>query len=192
MLSKAVKLRETSSFMLEWMKAPLVTASVLPSSERLARKMVKGLSAEVGKVVELGPGTGVFTRQLLACGIPEENLVLIELNRKFAKNMQTHYPKAMVVNGAAESLARLQLTGVGAVVSGLPFLSMKDKQIDEILKGAFQVLEPNGIFIQFTYGHRCPVKSQILKHHGLVAERSSFVLNNFPPASVYHIKRHTH
>lgn len=192
MLSKAVKLRETSSFVLEWMKAPLVTASVLPSSERLARKMVKGLSAEVGKVVELGPGTGVFTRQLLACGIPEENLVLIELNRKFAKNMQTHYPNAMVVNGAAESLARLHLQDVGAVVSGLPFLSMKDKQIDEILKGAFQVLGHHGVFIQFTYGHRCPVKPQILQHHGLIAERSSFVLNNFPPASVYHIKKRMH
>lgn len=192
MLSKAVKLRETSSFMLEWVKAPLVTASVLPSSERLARKMVKGLSANVGKVVELGPGTGVFTRQLLGCGIPEENLVLIELNRKFAKSMQAHYPKATVVNGAAESLARLNLQDVGAVVSGLPFLSMKDKQIDEILKGAFQVLGPNGVFIQFTYGHRCPVKPQILQHHGLIAERSSFVLNNFPPASVYHIKKKGH
>jgi phospholipid N-methyltransferase len=192
MLSKAVKLRETSSFMLEWVKAPLVTASVLPSSARLARKMVKGLNADVGQVVELGPGTGVFTRQLLATGIPEENLVLIELNRKFAKNMQENYPKAMVVNGAAESLARLHLKDVGAVVSGLPFLSMKDKQIDEILKGAFQVLGPDGVFIQFTYGHRCPVKPQILQHHGLVAERSSFVLNNFPPASVYHIKKKRH
>lgn len=192
MLSKAVKLRETSSFMLEWVKAPLVTASVFPSSERLARKMVKGLSADIGKVVELGPGTGVFTRQLLACGIPEDHLVLIELNRKFAKNMQDTYPKAMVVNGAAESLTRLHLQDVGAVVSGLPFLSMKDQQIDDILRGAFQVLKQGGVFIQFTYGHRCPVKAPILKHHGLVAERSSFVLNNFPPASVYHIKKRPH
>ncbi|MFM2319260.1 MAG: putative phospholipid N-methyltransferase [Pseudomonadota bacterium] len=192
MLSKAVKLRETSSFMLEWVKAPLVTASVLPSSERLARKMVKGLNADVGKVIELGPGTGVFTRQLLACGIPEEQLVLIELNRKFAKNIQETYPKAMVVNGAAESLTRLHLKEVGAVVSGLPFLSMKDKQIDDILRGAFQVLKHGGVFIQFTYGHRCPVKAHILQHHGLVAERSSFVLNNFPPASVYHIKKQLH
>ncbi len=190
MLSKALKLRETSSFMLEWIKSPLVTASVLPSSERLAKKMVKGLDANVGNVIELGPGTGVFTRQLLACGIPEENLILIELNRKFAKTMHEKYPRAKVINGAAEALPRLQLQEVGAVVSGLPFLSMRDKQIDEILHGAFQVLRPDGIFIQFTYGHRSPVKSSILQHHGLVAERSSFVLNNFPPASVYHFKRH--
>ena len=192
MISKALKLHETSSFLLEWIKNPLVTASVLPSSERLARKMVKGLDAGIGTVIELGPGTGVFTRQLLACGIPEQNLVLIELNRKFSQKLQTTYPTATVINGAAEALPRLHLKQAGAVISGLPFLSMRDKQIDAILHGAFEVLQTNGVFIQFTYGYKCPVKPYILQNHGLIAERNSFVLNNFPPASVYHIRKRQH
>ncbi|HPQ96035.1 MAG TPA: methyltransferase domain-containing protein [Thiolinea sp.] len=184
-----MKLQETSSFIREWLKSPLVTASVVPSSRRLARKMVRGLHAGMGQVIELGPGTGVFTRELLAIGIPESALVLIELNGRFAADLKQKYPAATVVNGAAEAMSHLQLKRAGAVVSGLPFLSMKDRQIDAILEAAFQVLEQDGVFVQFTYGHRCPVRREILERHRLFSSRDSFVLNNFPPASVYHLKR---
>ncbi|HPE61237.1 MAG: hypothetical protein KDI15_08100 [Thiothrix sp.] len=189
MISKAVKLQETSSFIREWLKSPLVTASVVPSSRRLARKMVRGLHSGMGQVIELGPGTGVFTRELLAVGIPESALVLIELNGRFAADLKQKYPTATVVNGAAEAMSHLQLKRAGAVVSGLPFLSMKDRQIDAILGAAFQVLDQDGVFVQFTYGHRCPVRRETLERHGLFSSRDSFVLNNFPPASVYHLKR---
>ena len=129
MLSKALKLQETSSFIVEWIKSPLVTASVIPSSTRLAKKMVQGLSPDSEQVIELGPGTGVFTNQLLAAGIKEEALVLVELNNKFAGKLRKKYPQATVINGAAEALPRLQLKKANAVVSGLPLLSMRDKQI---------------------------------------------------------------
>lgn len=189
MLSKALKLQETSSFIVEWIKSPLVTASVIPSSTRLAKKMVQGLSPDSHQVIELGPGTGVFTQQLLTAGIQEEALVLVELNNKFAGKLRKKYPKATVINGAAEALPLLQLKKANAVVSGLPLLSMRDKQIDAILKGVFDVMQPGGILVQFTYGYSCPVKKHLLQQHDLVAQRNSFVLNNFPPASVYHITK---
>jgi len=189
MLSKALKLQETSSFIVEWIKSPLVTASVIPSSKRLAKKMVQGLNPGSNQVIELGPGTGVFTNELLASGIKEELLVLVELNNKFAAKLRKKYPEATVINGAAEALPRLQLKKVNAVVSGLPLLSMRDKQIDAILKGVFDVMEPDGVLVQFTYGYSCPIKKPLLQQHGLVAHRNSFVLNNFPPASVYHITK---
>jgi phospholipid N-methyltransferase len=192
MLSKAVKLQETSAFIVEWIKSPLVTASVIPSSTRLAKKMVQGLDPLSELVIELGPGTGVFTNQLLAAGIKEESLVLVELNHTFADKLRKKYPAATIINGAAEALPRLQLKKANAVVSGLPLLSMRDKQIDLIVGGVFEVMQPGGVLIQFTYGHRCPIKKSILQQHGLVAQRNSFVLNNFPPASVYHISKRLH
>lgn len=190
MITKTLRLNETSSFLVEWIKAPLRTASIIPSSEQLAKKMVKGLSADSGPVIELGPGTGVFTRELLHAGVAEADLTLVELNRNFAYRLKSRYPQSRVFNARAEQLHKLKLAPAGAVVSGLPFLSMRDQIVDEILDGAFKALKSDGVFIQFTYGHRCPVKSHLLQKHGLVAERSSFVLNNFPPASVYHIRRH--
>lgn len=189
MLAKALKLQETSSFIVEWLKAPLVTASVIPSSKRLARKMVAGLDASAELVIELGPGTGVFTNAILEAGVSEKKLVLVELNNKFAAQLRRKYPKATVINGAAEALTHLNLDKADAVISGLPLLSIRDEHIDAILGGVFSVMKPGAALVQFTYGYKCPVKSELMAKHGLIARRESFVLNNFPPASVYHIRK---
>ncbi|MEZ5478589.1 MAG: hypothetical protein R3E95_14255 [Thiolinea sp.] len=124
--------------------------------------------------------------------MPEERLILVELNRKFAQNLRKHYPKATVINGAAEALSHLQLKQADMAISGLPLLSIRDRQVEAILQGVFDVLQPEGVLVQFTYGHRCPVKDNILERQGLEAQRRSFVLNNFPPASVYHIRKRRH
>ncbi|MGB0848177.1 MAG: class I SAM-dependent methyltransferase [Thiolinea sp.] len=137
----------------------------------------------------MGPGTGVFTSELLKVGIPEEALVLVELNPNFANKLQKKYPKASVINGAAESLGYFDLQQVDAVVSGLPLLSMGEQQIEGVLNSVFSIIAPQGRFIQFTYGYQCPVKKALLQRHGLMAQRYCFVLNNFPPASVYHIRQ---
>lgn len=187
MLAKALKLQETSSFIIEWLKAPLVTASVIPSSKRLARRMVTSLDASAELVIELGPGTGVFTNAILEAGVGEESLVLVELNNKFAAQLRRKYPRAMVINGAAEALTHLNLGKADAVISGLPLLSIRDEHIDAILGGVFSVMKPGAALVQFTYGRKCPIKPELMAKHGLVERRESFVLNNFPPASVYHI-----
>ena len=38
--------------------------------------------------MELGPGTGVFTRELLARGVAPANLILVEFNKEFVKFLQ--------------------------------------------------------------------------------------------------------
>ena len=187
MLAKALKLQETSSFIIEWLKAPLVTASVIPSSRRLARKMVAGLDSAAELVIELGPGTGVFTNAILEAGVSEEALVLVELNNKFAAQLRCKYPKVTVINGAAEALTHLNLDKADAVISGLPLLSIRDEHIDAILGGVFSVMKPGAALVQFTYGYKCPVKPELMSKHELIARRESFVFNNFPPASVYHV-----
>lgn len=191
MLAKALKLQETSSFIIEWLKAPLVTASVIPSSQRLAKRMVVGLDASAESVIELGPGTGVFTTAILDAGVSEDALVLVELNNKFAAQLRRKYPRATVINGAAEALTHLNLAKADAVISGLPLLSIRDEHIDAILGGVFSVMKPGAALVQFTYGYKCPVKPELMAKHELVAQRESFVLNNFPPASVYHIRKRT-
>ncbi|MGB1011916.1 MAG: class I SAM-dependent methyltransferase [Thiolinea sp.] len=182
---------ETSAFMLEWLKAPLITASIIPSSHSLARKMVQGLPTGTQSVIELGPGTGVFTRELLNAGIREEALTLVELNTHFANELRKKYPKARMINGAAESLGHFDLQKADAVVSGLPLLSMGEQQIAGMLQTVFSAMSSQGVFIQFTYGYQCPVKKALLQQHNLTAQLYGFVLNNFPPASVYHIRHHS-
>ena len=53
---------EHALFVREFVRSPLRTASIVPSSSRLAEQMVAALPAEGDPVVvELGPGTGAFT-----------------------------------------------------------------------------------------------------------------------------------
>jgi phospholipid N-methyltransferase len=78
---------------------------------------------------------------------------------------------------------------VGAVISGLPLLSMSPKQIMAILSGAFRCLRPGGSFYQFTYMPRCPISRRLLERLGLEATRIGGTLKNVPPAAVYRISR---
>jgi phospholipid N-methyltransferase len=78
---------------------------------------------------------------------------------------------------------------VGAVVSGLPLLSMPPRKVMSILSGAFSYIRPTGRFYQFTYGPRCPVPRPILDRLGLKATRVGGTVRNLPPAAVYRITR---
>ena len=78
---------------------------------------------------------------------------------------------------------------VGAVVSGLPLLSMSTRKVMSILSGAFSHVRPAGSFYQFTYGLRCPVPRPILDRLGLKATRTGATVRNIPPAAVYRITR---
>ncbi len=144
-------------------------------------------------MIEFGPGTGAFTRALLARGIPEEDLTLVEYGSDFARLLALRHPKAQVLwmdaarVGAYPDLLRGRRAG--AVVSGLPILSMSPRKQLTILAGSFSHLRPGGAFLQFTYGPACPVPRVLLERLGLRARRVGRTLCNLPPASVYRITR---
>jgi phospholipid N-methyltransferase len=150
------------------------------------------ITAASAPVIELGPGTGVFTRQLLARGIPEERLALIEYGAAFIQLLAHRFPAAHVMRMDAAKLSSVCLFGgdrAGAVVSGLPFLSMTPKQVMAILAEAFGYLRHDGAFYQFTYGLSCPVPRVVLDQLGLESVRIGRALVNVPPAAVYRIRR---
>ena len=179
-------------FFRSWVSAPLRVAAVAPSGPVLARLMTREIAPDVGPVLELGPGTGVFTRALLARGVPESDLTLIEFGPEFARLLTERFPQARVVSLDAARIVEAGLFeagSVGAVVSGLPLLSMPQDKVVAIVAGAFAALKPGGAFYQFTYGPRCPVAPAILDRLGLNAVRIGRALRNIPPATVYRIGR---
>lgn len=179
-------------FFRAWLDNPLGIAAVVPSSSPLAELITRDISPDDAPVLELGPGTGVFTRALLTRGIRESDLVLVESNPNFAQLLRFRFPDATILQSDAALLRRLPVgpeTEVGAVVSGLPLLSMSPTTVMQILTGAFMQLRENGHFYQFTYGWRCPVPPRVLDRLGLKARRIGGVLANVPPASVYKLSR---
>ena len=81
--------------------------AVAPSSKYLTKKMLGGLElVNADVVIELGPGTGVFTERLLELIGPKTTLLVIEINETFYENLKTQIkdPRAIIVKGSATDL----------------------------------------------------------------------------------------
>lgn len=189
----AARQSDTVRFLKSWAEDPLRVAAVAPSSASLAREITREVDPACGPVIELGPGTGVFTRALLARGVAERDLVLVEMDAPFRALLAARHPAAAVLDldatrlaGAARALAGRP---AGAVVSGLPLLAMGTIRQMRVLRGAFDLLAPGAAMYQFTYGPRCPVPGPILRRLGLAAHRIGGTLRNLPPAAVWRFRR---
>ncbi|WP_447938810.1 class I SAM-dependent methyltransferase [Pseudoxanthomonas mexicana] len=183
---------ERLDFLCQWITAPRRVGAVLPSSQALGELITSEIGPGQAPVIELGAGTGSFTRQLIARGVPESELVLIELGEAFARQLSRRYSQAHVHRIDAQRLLGFRMPSAhlaGAVISGLPLLSMSELQVARILRGAFRHLRRDGALYQFTYGPRCPVSRPLLDRLGLRARYLGRTLANVPPASVYRISR---
>lgn len=180
------------SFFLAWLANPLRVGALAPSSPALADAITADITPESAPVIELGPGSGVFTHSLIARGITANRLALIEQDAMFAARLRRLFPDALVLEMDAARLSEVELFAgerAGTVVSGLPLLLMPPKKVIAILEGAFEHLRPGGVFYQFTYWRRSPVSRAILDRIGLVATRVGATVANVPPAQVYRIGR---
>lgn len=178
------------SFFRAWTRDPLRVGAISPSSTALADIITSEITPSAAPVIELGPGTGAFTRALLSRGLREQDLTLVEAGAEFASVLRRRFPGTRLLHIDAARLGGYDPLGqAGAVVSGLPLLAMAPRKAIAILKGAFCHLRPGGAFYQFTYGPRCPVSQRILDRMGLKATRIGRALLNLPPATVYRITR---
>ena len=189
-----MSLNDTLDFMRAWLRDPRSIGAVTPSGPALARLMTMHVSTLGGPVIELGPGTGVLTRALLARGVLPHRLALIEADPYFAKALSQRYPQTTILRMDAAQLGNTEpLFGeerACAVVSGLPLLSMPASQVAAIVQGVFErQLAAGGSFYQFTYGLRCPLPATLLQRLNLQAHRVGSALLNLPPAAVYCISR---
>ena len=171
------------------LRNPKQVSAIAPSSRGLARAMAAGLGPQTGRVVEFGPGTGSLTRAILAAGVAAPDLTLFELDTAFADHLRLAFPGCTLVLGGADTAADHVAPGVGAVVSGLPLLSMPDAVSHAIVAAAFRILAPGAPYIQFTYGPKPPVTAATIEALGLVVETGPKIWANLPPARVYRFRQ---
>ena len=174
------------------LRHPTRIGAVAPSGRALARLITADLPAPDKPIIELGPGTGAFTQALIARGVPEDRLALVEADPEFARRLAARFPRARVLTMDAMHLGETaDLFGepVGAILSGLPLLSMPVETVGAILRGAFRHLGPGGHLYQFTYLPRCPVPQRVLQDLQLETLRVGCAWANLPPAFVYRFRR---
>lgn len=177
-------------FLKQYLLKPFGIGAVAPSSQKLARLMVQNIDFQPRDVVvELGPGTGVFTRELLAQGVSPANLILVESNLQFVILLKKEFPDVRVVAGDARELPQIvKSLGQGQVdkiVSGIPLRSIEPLDRRLIVKAIAAVLKSGGVLVQFSYFNASPLPKAVAGEAGLVGRRVGVALGNVPPAFVW-------
>lgn len=178
-------------FLKETFRKPGEVVAIAPSSQAVGRKMTRGLENVRGPVVEIGPGTGSFTREILARGVHPSRLTLLETNENFCAILRERFPGVRVLNRPAQDIQKIGLTGIGAVVSGVPVLARPQIQ-REVVGRALDVMAPSGWFSQITYSPRAPIGSAMQAELGVTATYRGMVWANLPPAHVWAFQRAQH
>ena len=169
---------------------PIRVRSIMPASETLSRLIGTLCREGGGVVVELGAGTGVITRAILAAGVPTDKLIAIELDKGMAKFLRATAPGISVVEDDAFDLGRIlppQVRGkVSTVVCGLSVALLPFERQSQLVSAAFSLMPKSGRLLVFSYWLTSPLPAAQL---GLVCEKRLFTLRNFPPASVWIFRR---
>jgi phosphatidylethanolamine/phosphatidyl-N-methylethanolamine N-methyltransferase len=168
---------------------PKNIGAVLPSSPALAQAIAHQIDPQKGPVLELGPGTGVVTRAILAHGIAPGRLTAIEFDPDMAAQLASRYPRIQVIQGDAFDLAHAlgahSRAPYGAIVSGLPLLNFPLAHRRAYMEGLARHLAPDAPIIQFSYGTNAPVAAP----EGFSVVRAALVWANIPPARVWVYRR---
>jgi phospholipid N-methyltransferase len=182
-------------FMMQFRRHPRSVGAILPSSRELAKSMIAPIDFErASTIVEFGPGAGVFTAAIARNLRHHSRYAGIEINETFHKTLEARFPHLTFFNRSAEDIeAVLQSMGLDsadAIVSGLPWATLRAKQRDGILEAIGRSLKPGGVFISFAYlqGFLLPSAWSFrrrLKAQFADVSMTPVVWQNIPPAFTY-------
>jgi phosphatidylethanolamine/phosphatidyl-N-methylethanolamine N-methyltransferase len=183
----------------EFVRQPVHTGTVAPSSPWLAERLVENMGlAEAETVVELGPGTGPFTRLIAQRARPDAVVLALELNPRLAAELVGQFAQIEIVNDSAERLPdHLRARGrthADCILSGLPFAAFTQDLQRRLLDAILESLPTGGRFATFAYVHAAWLPPgqrfrRLLQSRFSRVTRSSIVWRNLPPAFVYRCEK---
>lgn len=179
------------SFIRAWVSRPRSVGAILPTGGIMARRMASVIDTGSGlPVLEIGPGTGVITRAILARGLKPGDLHAVEYSPLFVKHLRRQFPDVNVIQGDAfdieAALGPEAPKTFDSVVSSLPLLNFPVPARVAYLEGLLRHLPHGRPVIQFSYGPRSPIPPGLGAYS---VEPYDFVVRNVPPARLW-IYRH--
>jgi phospholipid N-methyltransferase len=176
-------------FFKENLRSQRTVGALAPSSPSLTRAMLDEAEVEQARViVEFGPGTGVFTQEIVRRMDANARLIVLEINATFVENLRSRIEdkRVEIINGSAadvaKHLAERGLSQPDCIVSGLPFGSLPAPVSQAILEATRDTLAPGGVFVTFQY---TTLRKRLLYSYFPGARFTRLILRNFPPALVF-------
>lgn len=164
-------------------------AAITPSSKFLVKRVCKWIDFDTPcRIVEYGPGTGVFSKYLLKRMHPDAELVMIEGNKSFVASLREFADRdarATVVHDRAENVHSIldqhDMGKADYVLSGIPFSFLDDDVKHELIQRTREVLAEDGKFLVYqNYNH---MEKPLRRHFDHVTRE--YELFNLPPMFAY-------
>ena len=190
----AEKFDDELKFFKGWIDKPKAVGSIVPTSSTTARKMVSVVNPNSGlPVLEVGPGTGVITRAILAKGVKPENLYAVEYSPDFVRHLRQLYPGVNVIEGDAFNLDATLGDKSGltfdSVISGVPLLNFPVEQRVAYVESLLDRIPTGRPVVQLTYGPLSPIPPG---RGDYTVEHFHFVIRNIPPTQLWIYRRAAH
>lgn len=185
------KFDEEIRFFKGMMQGPKSVGAIVPTSSITARKMASVANPQSGlPVLELGPGTGVITKAILARGVKPENLVSVEYSEDFYDHLTQDFPGVNFIHGDAfdlpNTLGKFADQTFDCVISAVPLLSFPMPSRIKLLEDLLDRLPPGRPVVQITYG---PVSPILAKPDRYQIQHFDFIVRNIPPAQLWIYRR---
>lgn len=207
-------LRDHRLFLREYLRHFHHTGAIAPSSRWLGAALARHVSDGSGprRVLEVGPGTGAVTSQIVSRLGDDDRLDLVELNPTFVEHLRGRLEReprfaavadrVRVINSPVEQLACEQ--PYDAIVSGLPLNNFSVADVRRILETFASLMAPGGTLSFFEYVGVRPARALVSgrsereRLQGIgralreVLDQREFrrecVWPNLPPAWVHHVR----
>jgi len=145
-------------FFKQFLHRPAMVGSVIPTSHATIRALLDPVDwRDVRCMVEYGPGTGVFTREILRRIGPDARLIAIDTSERFIRYLRAAIADSRLdcVHGSAADIeAILAARGIPQadhVISGLPFSTLPRPIAHAIMDATHRAIRPGGAFLIYQY-----------------------------------------
>ena len=180
--------KHSRTFLSTFFAEKKTVGAVAPSSRFLVNSMCNKIDFKNAKcIVELGPGTGVFTSEILKRANANCKIILVELNQTFYEILVDKFKddRLIILNRSADEIEDILIEHgfetADAVLSSLPLTVIPEIIKKRIVLGSYNVLKEGGVYVQYQYSLNAK-KLLELKYGKL---KINFVPINIPPAFVY-------
>lgn len=187
----AAKFDDELRFFRGWVDKPKAVGAIMPTSSVTARRMASVIDLDSGlPVLEVGPGTGVITKAILARGVKPENLYAVEYSPEFVRHLRRHFSGVNVIEGDAfdldGALGESQDRRFDAVISGVPLLNFPVERRVAYLDSLLRRIPHGRPVIQLTYGPKSPIPPGLGDY---TVEHFDFIIRNIPPTQLWIYRR---